>query len=699
MNVIRGPVPNVLGILMMAAACSNESTGAEHWPDPTWRDVDPAVVDMRLAPLLAARDYALSGGGSGCVIRHGLRVLTWGNQKTRYDLKSTTKSIGGTALGLALGDGKVGLHDPAVKHHPSFGVPPQSNASSPWLPRITLWHLATQTAGFQKSGGYTSLIFAPGTRWSYSDGGPNWLAECLTLAYHEDLALLLTRRVWKPLGITATDLTWRKNAYRPPEIDGIPRREFGSGIHADVDAMARIGLLYLRRGRWRKSRILPEDFVRQVATTPAKLKGLPEADPKHYGNASDHYGLLWWNNADGTLADVPRDAFWSWGLYESLIFVVPSLDLVVARAGQSWQRRWGGHYAVLEPFFTPIVTATHTTAAPGAAEKTPARKTEAHPPSPVIESLQWDPVDSIVRGAEGSDTWPLTWADDGHMYSAFGDGWGFAPPTGTRKLSLGLARIEGGPNAWKGVNIPSPTGERLGDGRNGVKASGMLMVDGILYMLGRNAGNARLAWSVDHAVTWTWCDWRFTESFGCPSFVNAGRNYADARDEFVYLVSPDADTAYERADGMVLARVHRDHIRERQAYRFFQGLDHRQKPLWTSDIAQRRPVFTNPGRCYRGSITYNAGLKRYLWCQTGLGKDTRFAGGLAIYDAPELWGPWTTVFRTDSWDVGPGESSSFPCKWMSADGRRLYLVFSGKDSFSVRGATLIRRTPMPRPKN
>jgi hypothetical protein len=64
---------------------------------------------------------------------------------------------------------------------------------------------------------------------------------------------------------------------------------------------------------------------------------------------------LWWNNADGTLKRVPRDAFWSWGLYDSLILVIPSLDIVVSRAGKSWEQNWSGHYDVLRPFFEPIV--------------------------------------------------------------------------------------------------------------------------------------------------------------------------------------------------------------------------------------------------------------------------------------------------------------------------------------------------------
>ena len=38
--------------------------------------------------------------------------------------------------------------------------------------------------------------------------------------------------------------------------------------------------------------------------------------------------------------------------------------------------------------------------------------------------------------------------------------------------------------------------------------------------------------------------------------------------------------------------------------------------------------------------------------------------------------------------MGPGESNSFPTKWMSQDGKTLYLVFSGEDYFAVRKAVL-----------
>jgi hypothetical protein len=288
----------------------------------------------------------------------------------------------------------------------------------------------------------------------------------------------------------------------------------------------------------------------------------------------------------------------------------------------------------------------------------------------------------------------MTWANDDSLYTAYGDGNGFAPFL-PRKLSLGLARVTGSPPHVAGENLRAPTAEALGDGKRGRKASGLLMVDGVLYLLVRNAANAQLGWSHDHGATWAWADWRFTTSFGCPTFLNFGRNYAGARDAYVYVYSQDTDSAYDRADRMVLARVPRDQIRDLAAYEYFVQLDARQDPVWTRDVAQRGAVFSHPGACYRSGITYHIGLRRYLWSQIGPGSDTRFQGGFAIYDAPEPWGPWTTAFHTAAWDMGPGESSSLPTKWMSGDGREVHLVFSGDDHFSVRRGTLALRAEQP----
>jgi len=417
----------------------------------------------------------------------------------------------------------LSLNDRAQDYYPDIGVTP--NAGDPRLAEIRIWHLATHTAGFDKPGGFEPLLFDPGTAWSYSDGGANWLADCLTLVYREDLKELMFERIFSKLGVTDSDLMWRNNSYRPNTLDGVTRREFGSGISANVDAMAKIGYLYLRRGKWAGAQIIPESFVGTVSKPFPEIIGLPVRDSAQYPNASDHYGLLWWNNGDGILSGVPQDAYWSWGLYDSLIVVIPSLDIVVARAGSGWRSGWNGDYDVLEPFLEPICQSV--------ANGAPYRNSE------VITCVAWADASTIARQASGSDNWPITWADDGEQYTAYGDGWGFDPKVPT-KLSLGFCRVGGGPPG-DGINIRSTTGEQLGDGRSGKKACGMLMVNGILYMLVRNADNSghqsQLAWSMDHGATWTWSTWKFAE-LGYPCFLNFGQNYAGSRDGYVSVDPP-----------------------------------------------------------------------------------------------------------------------------------------------------------------
>lgn len=326
------------------------------WPGASWAAAQPALAGMDPGRLAAAVAHGAARGGSGLVVRGGYAVAGWGSQTQRYDLKSSTKSIGSLLLGLAIADRKVTLDTPVQPLLPEFGNPPAANVATGWLPLITIRHLASHTAGFEKTGGYGRLLFQPGTRWSYSDGGPNWIADLLTVAYASDLKTVLQKRVLKDLGITGMMLTWRKNQYREASLRGFVRREFGSGISASVDAMARLGLLVARDGQWRTKRILPAGFAAELGTVPAATLALPLYDPKRYPGATQGYGYLWWSNSEGLLAGVPRDAFWSWGLGDSFILVVPSQDLVVARAGPSWGENWGELQAI-QPFFALVTGA------------------------------------------------------------------------------------------------------------------------------------------------------------------------------------------------------------------------------------------------------------------------------------------------------------------------------------------------------
>jgi CubicO group peptidase (beta-lactamase class C family) len=612
--------------------------------------------------------------------------------------------VGGMSLGVAITDGKMALDDRAAKYVPQWKNDPRksqitirqlgshtsglADAESDDLPhdKLTGWkgdfwiRLPVPNDPFSIARDRVDMPYVPGRQMQYSNPGIAMLTYCVTAAIadskHKDVRTLLHERVLKPIGVT--DKEWSVGYGATFTVDGLPLVATWGGGAFTARATARIGRLVLREGDWDKQRILSKQAVRDI-THDAGLPG--------------HCGMGWWTNSDGRYKDLPRDAVWGAGAGDQLLLVIPSLNLIMVRNGQTLEpgpdeppvekddvfTRYHDYRAHI--LFEPLV------AAMTAETKGPAQATPLPPKSPVIDSLTWAPKDTIVRKATGSDNWPLTWGDDDHLYTAYGDGWGFEPLL-KDKLSLGFARVVGGPTDFKGVNIRSATGEQKGSGKAGKKASGILMIDGVLYLWVRNAGNAQLAWSIDHGTTWEWADWKFTTSFGCPTFLNFGKNYAQARDDYAYIYSPDADSAYQPADRMVLARVPKGQLKRRDAFEFFNGLDPAQKPIWIKDIVARGAVFSRAGQCYRSGITFNAALKRYLWCQTLPGADPRAAGGFGIYDAPEPWGPWTTVFHTDAWDVGPGETNSFPTKWMSADGKTLYLVFSGDDYFAVRKATL-----------
>jgi CubicO group peptidase (beta-lactamase class C family) len=630
------------------------------------------------------------------IIRNDQIVHEWyaeghGPEKAHYTASLAKAIVGGVSLGIAISDNRIELTDPVSKYVPQWKMDPRKAS-------ITIAQLGSHTSGledaeadglahdkltgwkgdfwkrrppprdpFTISRDITPLVYEPGQESRYSNPGIAMLSYVITAAIQDgpqqDLRTLLAERVMRPMGVPARE--WSVGYGQTVEVDGLPLVASWGGGNYTARAVARVGRLMLKQGNWNGEQLLSGQAVREITS-----------DAPWPGNG----GMGWWSNRGGKHPQLPRDAYWGAGAGHQILLVAPSLQLIVVRNGGALAG--GGdatyHTALNTHLFEPLMNCL----LPDASSAKP-----PYPASKHIASIDWAPPETIVRQAKGGDNWPATWADDGHLYSAYGDGNGFEPFV-RPKLSLGFVRIEGLPDQCRGINIRSSSGEQLGDGPRGKKASGMLMVDGVLYMLVRNADNSQLAWSTDHAQTWQWSDWKFETSFGCPTFLNFGQNYTGARDEFVYIYSHDHDSAYEPADRMVMARVRRERLRHRDAYEFFAGLDRQGEPQWTRDIEQRRAVFSHPQRCYRSGITYNPGLKRYLWCQILPGKEPRFEGGCGVYEAPQPWGPWSTVYFTEKWDVGPGETSSFPTKWMSADGLTLHLLFSGDDYFSVRRARL-----------
>lgn len=330
---------------------------------------------------------------------------------------------------------------------------------------------------------------------------------------------------------------------------------------------------------------------------------------------------------------------------------------------------------------------TESRIAPSPATDCRARVTNApFPGSPVIAGLEFD-FSTHRREASGSDNWPLTWAEDGHQYTAWGDGFGFEESAGF-KVSLGFSRIEGGPTGYTGHDVF--LGDPTGSGRTfDAKSIGVLTVRGDLYAWiapGSEAAHwrrARLYKSEDHGASWSFTGVEFTraDGFGYPWFLQAGRNYSAAEDNFVYSYFTEIQDGRwdaQRPGEIVLARVPLGAIEQQSRYRFFAGLDEEGAPVWSPDPSDRRPVIRDPNGLLRGSAIYVPSMDRYL---VFLNHSADASGNVALFDAPDPWGPWTTVFYEFRWggpEIPPTTFYwNFSPKWFDRDGRDFVLVFSG----------------------
>ena len=686
-----------------------------------WTYVSPESQGMSSEKLDAlVKDLSERGTKKLMIIRNDQVVCSWfaegyaDSVRGHYSASLAKALVSGMSLVMAMNDGLIDPDEPACQYIPQW-------KNDYVKSMITIRQLAGFTSGmedaeaseqeaeemrssglhlhmdlpgwkgrfwrpdpepFSVSRDQAPILSAPGQRFSYSNPGIAMLNYAVTAAIRnsetKDIRSYLDKRVYSPIGIKPSEVSVGYN--RTDTIDGLPLVPGWGGGSFTANAVARIGRLMLHKGKWQGRQLIDSTIVEEALRFEPTNNLEFESDRPKGDNPFLETSLGWYSNHTGIWKYLPRDAFAGAGAQNQVLLVVPSLDLIVVRFGDQLygtskgdSARQGMELFLFNPVMEAIVEAPY-------------------PPSDLISSVDFAPAESVIRKASGSDNWPVTWAEDDLLYTAYGDGKGFLPYRDI-KLSLGLAKVSGNPPDFTGTNIISPSGERVGDGKYGPKASGLLMAEGTLYMLVRNRDNSQLAWSDDKGLTWKWANWKFESGLGCPTFLNYGKNYENARDGYVYIYSQDEESAYQASDKMMLVRVPVQKLKDRHAYSYYAGSDSRNKAQWTEDYKQRKAVFVNPGKCYRSGITYNKGLDRYIWCQIipvsarGTSRGPRFQGGLGIFEAPEPWGPWKTAFYTMEWDMGPGETGSIPTKWMSEDGQSCHYLFSGEDCFSLRPLT------------
>jgi hypothetical protein len=336
-------------------------------------------------------------------------------------------------------------------------------------------------------------------------------------------------------------------------------------------------------------------------------------------------------------------------------------------------------------------TAVTTTMPTGAPLSAPA-------PVQVITGATFDWA-SHRRFAEGSDNWPVTWSDDDHQYAVWGDGGGFGGAERTGRASLGVARIEGDRDNYRGVNRFGGLNRECASRIHGKGHGAPLSIGGILYVWitpGSGSEEFRsftLHKSVDKGCTWKRLDVVFeraTENVALGSFVQFGRDNTLARDAYLYTVAtevsnPETLVEVQLSGRVMLLRVPAASIEDRGAFEYFAGLDATGQPTWSADPAKKLPIYEDrAGVGPFAQMSYVPGLDRLVYTnQHGDGMTADgFQSLLTMAEAPDPWGPWNIVFKdvffptiertVFQWNFAP--------KWFSSDGRQFTLIFSGTES-------------------
>jgi len=351
-----------------------------------------------------------------------------------------------------------------------------------------------------------------------------------------------------------------------------------------------------------------------------------------------------------------------------------------------------------------------------------------YPQSRVISGISFD-MSTIKNSCPGngmaaprSDNWTITWADDGHQYTSWGDGGGFGGDNWDGRSSMGVARVEGSKDNYSGYNV---WGGKDPEGTPATfkgKSYGIISIEGVFYLwrsgdgvTGQCYGLQQVYKSTDHGRSWveTEAVWDFPKKenngFFVPTFLQFEQDYNGARDQYVYsyatehTVSLNSESDNDGNKGwdvnlpgrISLLRVPKKSITDKHAYEYFAGLDRKGEPIWTMNLKGRKPVFEDTKNgVMRTSVIYNEGLKRYILTVQQVGRYKILNGRkgyMGIYEAPEPWGPWSTVLFEHPWDIGedphlqnetyPGDPKTvywnFSPKWWSNGGKDFVMVYTG----------------------
>ncbi len=240
---------------------------------------------------------------------------------------SIAKSVVSALVGFAIAEGRIGSVDDQITTYV-----PELSAGDPRYRYVTLRHLLTMTSGVRyREGGMSwsddatkyyapdlraaavssPIAEEPGRAFRYNNFNPLLLGLVLERATGRPVARYLEEKIWKPLGMDAPGSRSLDSA-----LSG--SRKWRAHQRRAID-FAKLGRLFLNRGQWNGTDIVPAQWVAE--STGVDARDRPES----------WYRYFWWLNADAAGCR----HFYAAGKHGQYIYLVPEQRLMFVRFGRT----------------------------------------------------------------------------------------------------------------------------------------------------------------------------------------------------------------------------------------------------------------------------------------------------------------------------------------------------------------------------
>src|SRR4051812_30925027 len=283
------------------------------------------VSSAAILSFVQAADTSIDAMNSFMLVRHGNVIAEgwWGpyDARTQHILYSLSKSFTSTAVGLAIAEGRMSLDDQVLKYFPDDApTHPSENLRAMRVRDLTRMNTGQVTEpSFITAADSTMkdatwarrflahpVQFKPGTHFLYNSGATYMLSAIVQKVTGQTVRDYLTPRLFVPLGIESP--TWVSS---PQGINA-----GGYGLSVRTEDIAKLGQLYLQRGKWNGKQLIPAAWVDEATARQTSNGSSPNSD------WDQGYGYQFWRSR--------HDTYRGDGAFGQYMMVIPQYDAVVA---------------------------------------------------------------------------------------------------------------------------------------------------------------------------------------------------------------------------------------------------------------------------------------------------------------------------------------------------------------------------------